>query len=171
LDTMSRVNINIGEVVSSIESRLSVLENNELYLRPVCFDLIDKLTYRIHVKGEDSNNKAIGTYSEGYMKVRTGTDFKSEVIARGPLKGKPREKYNRAADTKVICSLTRQLENDWNVIETTGGYGIGFLNELNFKKTGWLEHTYQKKIFALTEQELAFAVESINETVNGLLNE
>jgi len=72
--------------------------------------------------------------------------------------GTARPNYNRTADTKVILSLTRQMENDLSVVETSGGYGIGYLNPDNLKKARWCEETYKKKILSkLTTEEIELA--------------
>lgn len=68
--------------------------------------------------------------------------------------GVSRPRYNRTADTKVILSLTRQMENDTSVIATPTGYGIGYLNQFNFQKAMWCEATYKKPILSkLTKEE------------------
>ncbi len=67
--------------------------------------------------------------------------------------GIKRKKYNRTSDTKVIMSLTRQMENDMTAIPTPTGYGIGYLNPFNAQKARWGESTYKKTIWDLTKEE------------------
>lgn len=198
---MASINIksNIGAVTADIARKLAALADKEYMPRILSFDLIDQMTKRIHIDGKDSKDAGIGTYSKGYMALRTG-DFKnSQKFTRGKNKGKnkdagiltkkktqlfgttqsvfadvtpmgiARPKHNRSSDTKVIISLTRQLENDWSVIATNKGYGIGFLNSHNFDKAKWTEATYKKKIFPLSPKELNYVQETIQElTTNGL---
>ena len=76
-------------------------------------------------------------------------------------------KYNRGADSKIIVSLTRQLENDWSVIATDDGYGIGFLNALNFQKARWVEQNKEKVIFSLSPAEQ----QHVNEVVAQLVKD
>jgi hypothetical protein len=86
------------------------------------------------------SNKEYGTFT-GY--VKTGTN---------------RPVYNRTTDTKVILSLTRQMENDMNVVPSGNGYGIVYLNPDNYKKAIWCEATYNKKILTkLTKEEIELA--------------
>jgi hypothetical protein len=165
------IRINIDDFTEAMAEKFDIIRDNEVMLRPVCFDLIDLMTQRIHIDGKDSSDKQIGTYSDDYMKVRTGQGFKSKTVSRGPNKGNARQNYNRTGDTKVIASLTRQLEGDWTAVATDSGYGVGFLNEINFNKTQWLETTYKKKIFELTQGELDYAVESFNEITGQILNQ
>lgn len=133
-----QIKTNLGEVIGDVSGRLAVLENPDYLLRPVCFDLIDLMTKRIHENGIASDGSPIGTYNNAYLKLRE-------------------KKYSRTADKKVIVSLTRQLENDWSVIPTTNGYGIGFKNSLNFDKAGWVEEQKDKVIFSLSTAEEAYA--------------
>lgn len=181
-----KINTNIEQVNTLIQSRLKQLGNPETFLRPLCLDLIDLMTKRIHIDGIASDGAAIGTYSPAYMKVRTGNYGNSAratrgankgtlknagVISRGPNKGQPRPRYNRSGDTKVIVSLTRQLESNWAVIATPKGFGIGFLNPFNFQKARWVEAQKKKEIFFLTPGERDYAIVFINdktaETLNG----
>lgn len=181
-----KINTNIEQVNTLIQSRLKQLGNPETFLRPLCLDLIDLMTKRIHIDGIASDGGAIGTYSPAYMKVRTGNYGNSGrvtrgankgnlknagLISRGDNKGKPRPQYNRSGDTKVIVSLTRQLENNWGVIATPKGFGIGFLNPFNYQKARWVEAQKKKEIFSLTPDERDYAIAFINdktaETLNG----
>lgn len=150
-------------------------------MRPVAVDVLNLMTQRIHEEGRAADDKPIGTYSPAYMKVRTGnyrnsTRYKrgtkagkakdAGVYTRGKNKGKPRPKYNRTNDTKIIVSLTRQLENDWAVIGTQKGYGIGFNNPFNAQKMKWVEERKDKKIAALTPGERAYAIEKVKKLAN-----
>lgn len=113
------VNTNIGEVSDRIRTKLAKLKDKEYLLRPVCFDLIELMKKRIHENGLNASDTAIGTYSNSYMRER--------------------KKHERSDDRKVIISLTRQLENDWSVIATARGYGIGFKNPFNLQKAIWVQ--------------------------------
>lgn len=142
---MTTVTSNIGEVTERIRAKLAKLADREYIPRTLSFDLIDLMTRRIHIDGKASDDQAIGNYNKDYLSLR-------------------RRKYNRSADPKIIVSLTRQLENDWNVIATDRGYGIGFLNPLNFQKARWVEQNKGKKIFSLSPSEQQY----VNDTVTQL---
>lgn len=134
---------------------------------------------RIHEQGKASDGADIGTYSGGYMAVRTGK-FKSNskvtkgknkgvtrdtgVFTKGENKGNPRPKFNRTDSKKVIISLTKKLELSYVVQATAKGYGIGFIDKSvniagydnstsSYDKSQYVEATYGKKIFSLTKQE------------------
>lgn len=171
--------------MGQLKRKLDILRDREYLLRPVALELIPEITQRIHQDGEASDGTQIGTYSNSYMKLRTG-DYKnaevyktgkkkgqkkdSGVYTKGSKKGQPREKYNRSSDTKVIVSLTRQLENDWTVVPTDKGYGIGFNNILNVQKLRWVEENKKKIISRLSEKERQYAIDRINELVNAALD-
>lgn len=172
---MIQFNSNGKEIIDAIKAdfqrKVSRDETDKL-LRNIAGTLTAVMRDRVHVQGKDANNKQIGTYSPEYMKVRTG-DFKSSKIVRGVNKGQARKKYNRTSDTKVILSLTRQMENDMSVceknpIKTTYGYAIGYQNDFNFDKLTWLELKYKKPILtklSVNEEEI------VDEMVNEFLND
>jgi phage gpG-like protein len=142
---------NIKVVTGRIKQQLETLKNKEYLLRPVAIEVIPMMTERIHQKGEASDGGQIGTYSNSYLRLRQG-------------------KYKRDASSKVIVSLTRQLENDWSVIATQNGYGIGFNNSFNLQKARWVEEGKSKVIFSLSKVEQEYAVDRINELVADALN-
>lgn len=182
---MITIKSNIKIVTGRIKQQIETLKNKEYLLRPVAIEVIPLMTDRIHQKGEASDGGQIGTYSSGYMAIRTGVFKSNEVYKSGPNKGKnkpigkftrgknkgsSRPNYNRDSDTKVIVSLTRQLENNWSVIATTNGYGIGFTNPFNLQKARWVEGIKDKIIFSLSKAEQQYAVERINELIADALN-
>jgi hypothetical protein len=181
-----KINItsNLGRITGNLRAKLIELQQNpDPMLRTVALAVLPEMKRRVHVDGKDSSGQLIGTYSPGYMKVRTG-DFKNSkrytrgknagklkdagtytdrtirldkqtgVFSREEKVGMARPKYNRTNDPKVILSLTRQMENDMSVVESGTGYGIGYTNPDNFKKAGYCETTYKKKILTqLTSEE------------------
>lgn len=182
---MITVKSNIKVVTGRIKQQLEQLKNKEYLLRPVAIEVIPLITERIHQKGEASDDSQIGTYSSGYMAIRTGVFKSNEVYKSGPNKGKnkptgkftrgknkglTRPSYNRSNDTKVIVSLTRKLEQDWAVIATPNGYGIGFLNPLSLQKLRWVEGIKDKTIGNLSKSEQQYAVDRINELIADALN-
>ena len=175
---MIDITSNIGEVVIGLKEKIEGLKKPDGMLRIVALAVLPEMRKRVHVEGKDSSSGQIGTYSTGYMKVRTGNYGNSDRVIRGASKGKAknagnytkgqnatfdvktkkanstRPNYHRGTDTKVILSLTSQMENDMSVMATPSGYGIGYQNSLNMKKAIWNEDQYNKKILtALTQSE------------------
>ena len=142
---------NIKVVSGRIKQQLEQLKNKEYLLRPVAVEVIPLMTERIHQKGEASDDGQIGTYSNSYLRLR-------------------QRQYKRDASNKVIVSLTRQLENNWSVIATQNGYGVGFTNPFNLKKARWVEGIKSKSIFSLSKTEQTYAIDRINELVSDALN-
>lgn len=140
--------------------------------RVVATSLVGVVRKRIHTDGVATDGAQIGTYSDKYMKVRTGLGYENIGVyksgkkkgqprppagnfSKGPRKGQPRPKYNRTSDTKVVASLTRKMENDFAVVAVGENYGLGYLNELSYDKSQWVEATYNgREIFSLTDEEL-----------------
>lgn len=149
---MTVYNSNIPIVLESVADILAAIRNTDELLRKSASAMVPLIRIRVHVDGNDSNNQPIGVYEDGYLKVRQG------------------KKYNRTADSKVILSLTRQMENDLSVIALNGGYGIGYKNNFNFDKSQWLEEKYDKEIFSLSKEELRGVEELIIEHTSNAIN-
>lgn len=143
------INTNIAQVSARIISKLERLKDKEYLLRPLCFDLLEIMKRRIHEDGKNASGSAIGTYSKNYLLER-------------------QRKYQRSSDPKIIVSLTRQLENDWSVIATAQGYGIGFKNKFNLQKARWVE-AQKGVIFSLTAEENQYANDFIAHKTNEAL--
>jgi hypothetical protein len=146
---MATITTNIKSVVDKLKTNFDLLKDKEYLLRPLAIETIPMMKERIHRDGKATDEGQIGTYSSGYMNARIAN--------------------NRSEDTKIIVSLTRQLENDWSVIATTNGYGIGFNNPFNFKKARWVEANKSRIIFNLSPVEKKYISERIQELVNGAI--
>lgn len=177
---MITVRTNISHVIGSLKAKFQALKSTEELTRTLATNTRASMMQRIHVEGLASDGQPIGTYSAGYMKVRTGnfknagkrnsgtfTDRtirlnKQNGVFTGEDKvGKKRPNYNRTNDTKVVISLTRQMENDFVTTPTpSGGYGVGYNNLENYKKVAFVESTYNKPIFKLTDAEKQQAKET-----------
>ena len=105
---------------------------------------------RIFDKGKDSTGGEIGKYSKGYLKQRI--------------------KDNYPPSTKVILQATRQMSNDWTVINTGKELGLGFKNSFNADKSEWVEITYNKSIFSHTKDELDTLGKVLDIEIKKLLN-
>lgn len=170
---MITIRTNTQLIISQLTERIGSVLNTQEMMKSVATGVLPVMKKRVHEDGLDSSGKAIGTYSEGYMKVRTGNYGNSGTYKRGAKKGQPKDagkftkgkhkgsprpKYNRTSETKVVGSLTREMENDMIAIPTDQGYGIGYTREDNHKKALYLDKTYNKRILTqltAAEEELA----------------
>lgn len=150
---MAAINIKIdtSKMTQDLKVRFDKLRNRDYLLRPVAIEVLPLMTRRIHQNGGASDGTQIGTYSESYLELR-------------------QKKYNRSGDTKVIVALTSQLENDWAVLATETGYGIGFNNPFNLQKLRWVEEVKGKIIGQLTKEESDFVNERLQELIQNALN-
>lgn len=149
---MVAVSFDLSNLIK-LQSQLEKIIDPEYLLRPLAFDEIDLMTKRIHVDGKNAADGQIGEYNSAYLKyVRIA-------------------KYNRTAERTIISSLTRQQENDWHVIPTEKGYGVGFLNEFNLQKARWLEENKNQEIFSLSPSELKFAQDRIAQLIEEAFKE
>ena len=145
------IKLDFAKVAKSIGDKFELLKDKEYLLRPLAIETIPNMKDRIHIQGKATDGVEIGQYSAGYLAIRQ-KDFK------------------RSADTKIIVSLTRQLEADWAVVGTATGYGIGFNNKINRQKARWVEDQKKKIIFNLTEAEKKYITERLGDLVNGAIN-
>jgi hypothetical protein len=148
---MITIKTNINVVATSLIKKLEILRNPKPLLRPVALDVLVLMTSRIHEEGKAADVGQIGTYNNNYLRLR-------------------QKCFKRSADKKIIVSQTRQLENDWSVIGTGNGWGIGFKNNVNAQKLKWVEEIKKKKIGALTASEKEFAITKFQKLVQIELN-
>jgi hypothetical protein len=181
---MITLNTNFSEILGAEISKLSSFDAKRICMMQAAY-VAGEWRKRIHQDGIAADGSQIGTYSPGYMKVRTGLFSNADLYkrgkkkgeaknsglySRGDNKGKSRPKYNRTNDTKVIASLTRQMENSMAAIPTDTGAAVAYHDDLSMKKSKWVEATYGKKIFALTKEEKDSVIEiAKNEAKNMLL--
>ena len=157
-------------------------------LDDLCFEIASALKAeiknRVHVEGKASDGSQIGTYSKGYLVVRSGAYKDSKVgksgrntgkitsagfHAKGSKKANKRKMYNRGTESNVILSLTRQMELDLDntrPIPIEGGYGIGYRNDFNYMKAMWNQDRYGKPIWNLSEDEKKMAKDIVSNYVN-----
>jgi hypothetical protein len=103
--------------------------------------------------------------------LKQGKTSDPGTYTKGVNKGQRRAQYNRDSSTKVIFSLTRQMENDWSIIAIPNGYGLGFKNAENFKKSQWVEKLYNKPVWILSEDEKKLALSIAENYIEGQLND
>ena len=116
---------NIADIAGTLLKQIKGLEtggsNNDKVLRAIADSALSLVRPRIHQQGKRADGQPIGTYSNSYLNYRV-------------------KKKNRENDGKVVLSLTRNMENDFQVIATDTGYGLGFNNPDNVKKADWLQN-------------------------------
>lgn len=126
---------NMAYVLSSVSLKLNSLDVKRM-TNIQATSLLAVMRDRIHVQGLDSNGAQIGIYTPAYIKYT-------------------RKKAGRGTDSKVILSLTRQMENGYILVEIPNGTGIGHSTQEDALKARWCEETYGKKIFKPTAEEEA----------------
>lgn len=124
-----------------------IIANQDPILLAVSSGILSLVTNRIHVQGKRANGAAIGQYANSYMRERQAN--------------------NRGTDRNIIFSLTRQMENDFTVVEAGGLIGLGFNNTTNAQKARWLETRFPDT-YALSAEEETEMVLIIEDYINGL---
>lgn len=149
---MITIQSNIDVVAVRLIGKMEQIKQPDNLLRTIAENMRGELKFRIHTEGKNASNQEIGKYKNAYLKLR-------------------QRKYNRTADSKVVLSLTGQMENDFVVIPVAGGYGLGFNNPFNAKKAAWNENKFGKsaKIYALSEKEKSKVKLIIDEYINKII--
>lgn len=130
---------NIGSVAGSLLSRIRQMtaQVNDKLIRTIAVDALAEMKNRIHTEGKKADDSPIGTYTNPYLKRRQ------------------KKPYNRTGDTKIIYSLTRKQETEFQVIATEKGYGLGWIDSgggsglnkgsvTNFDKANFLDERFGK---------------------------
>jgi len=178
------ITTHINSNLDDLSDRLSNMDKDAM-IRDVALSVLPMIRKRVHVEGEASDGSQIGSYTKGYLVVRSG-QFQNNrkkhgegfvkaggqkgQYTKGNKTGKKRAYYNRGTDRKVVLSLTRQMEDDLSVIPIDDGYGIGYNNPDNFKKAIWNETRYKKSIWNLSEEELKTVDRVVNDHLSKALN-
>lgn len=139
---MITVSSNIGQVAANLTAKLKEFQGSikDKVLRTVAITELAEVKVRIHQEGKKADDSQIGEYTNPYLKLR-------------------QTKYNRTSSPTIIFSLTRKMENEFVVIGTEKGYGLGWLDSKegknsvsNFDKSKFLEERFGK-VYKLTEKE------------------
>ena len=144
------IELDVNSELNAIRQKVAdqILSNNHPILLAAASGVLSLVAYRIHTEGKRANGTPLGVYSSAYLRRR-------------------QTKYNRTADSKVIASLTRQMENDFSAVEDGNRIGLGFKNKTNFEKATYIEGMYPGTYLLSTDEERV-VTDVINDFVNGI---
>lgn len=138
---MIKVSSNLGQVAASLSSKLTEFKGviKDKVTRAVATTELAEVKVRIHQDGLKADESPIGEYKNAYLKRRQ------------------KKPYNRTADSKIIFSLTRKMENEFVVIPSGDGYGLGWIDGgkesvSNLDKSKFLEERFGD-VYKLTKKE------------------
>lgn len=149
------INIDTSDFDTAIDEVKSLIENTDVWMRPIAVELAGEMHDRIHRRGLASDGNPIGSYSSSYLNFR--------------LKNK------LGGDSKIILVQTRKLQNSWGAFPTSNGWGVGFVDDAatdgvtSLKKIQFTEQRTGKKITDPTKEENDFIQQRFNEIINQLL--
>jgi len=182
---MITISSNFDDVIKQVNADFENIDI-EAMTREQATTVMGMMRTRVHEEGTAADRSQIGTYSKGYLVFRSGAFKNSGKISKGKNKGKlknagsytkgsskgsNRTRYNRGSDTKVILSLTRQMESDLAIVPVDNGYGIGYNNSENYNKAIWNEKRYRKEIFAVSEEEMKVVNQIADKYINEAIND
>jgi len=182
------ISSNITDVMGSLSAKLTALAENDYknIIRTVATSMNGVISERIHEQGLDANGAKIGNYDTKPIYVNPnnatrkfpteGKKGKTKFISTGlPHKTKYFDGGYNEFKTQVgknigsvNLNLTGQMNNQFTVIATKDGYGLGWADEKIFDRARFFEtKKYNKTIWGVTESE----GEIINEIVNNAVND
>lgn len=194
---MIRAESNIREVVANYTARLNSLNKGgqgyDSTMREVATTMRGEISRRIHSEGENANGGDIGRYSTNpiYVSVaanagrsfgrpigktrkskfetgkKKGQDHRSRYFAGGYNEYKTAIGRNRLG--KVNLSLSGQMANQFSIIATSDGYGLGWSNTEMFERARHLEKKYGQ-VWALTPDEKIMSTAIVQNQINKIIN-
>jgi len=151
---------------------MNVLQKTNKMERAVATSMLTITNERIFDKGKDASNSSLGNYSDGYMSQRKKANYPSntKIILQGLERTPKGTRQNPNKRGTTTYKATGEMENDFSVISTGQTLGLGFKNQFNADKSGWVEETYDTKIFEHTPQELKSLSSLMEKEVKKILN-
>ena len=131
-------------------SQMKALSSDQVITK-VLITVHQQVTTRAFDAGKDANNTDIGEYSDKYIKTR--------------------QKKGLGTSRKVVLEFSGQMRNDF-LLKNQGSnvWTSGFSNEANFDKSEFVEETYKKEIFKLSNNEEKLIDELISNETKRILN-
>lgn len=189
---MMKANTNLNDVLLSYAAKFASLtkggQGYDSTLREVATAMRAEVSRRIHSAGKNSNDAPIGNYStkpmyvslsavpkpkgvgrgkSGQTKFKDGSPHRSKYYASGYLDYKTDVGRNKLGT--VNLSLTGQLSNQFSVIATSNGYGLGWSNDEMYNRSQALQKKYGQ-VWFLTEAETNLSNEIAQTQINKILN-
>ncbi len=109
---------------------------------------------RIFEKGLDGTDSKIGTYSTKPISISKKNQARN--TGKTYFRGGYAEYKKEIGKNPGFVNLrnTDQMRMDYGLIINGTSFGFGFQNELNYKKSQWIEEKYDKSIFDNDSKEL-----------------
>lgn len=189
------IDISINNAIDELADKLKSVDIDTL-MKIIATNTLPEVRRRVHTEGEASDGSQIGTYTKGYMVLRTGGyqnkgksnsgyytkgksavfDIKSRKAVKYHSKKKVtgssmRTNYNWPNDPKVILSLSRKMQQQMVVLKTDNGWGIGYTNVDDYNKAIWNEARYKKPIWNLSEKETELVQKDAEKYIDQKLND
>lgn len=142
-----------NELISLID-RINAAIKSERILRVAVSTVLAEHKPRIFEKGLDGNGSKIGTYGTDPISISKKNQAKQ--TGKTYFKGGYAE-YKKAIGKNngfVNLDNTSQMKQDYGIVKSGTGLGLGFQNQINYEKSQWMQDKYDKNIFDHTDQEL-----------------
>lgn len=191
---MIKATSNVNELIAGMLTKLNGYqkggEGYSTVLREVATTMRGEMGRRIHSEGKNANDSKIGDYSTKpiYVSISdnpgrsfgrpigktgrsvfksTGKDHKSRYFEGGYSQFKTAIGRNQLGS--VNLSLSGQMANQFSVVATADGYGLGWADTEKLERAKHLENKYGK-VWGLTEGEKELANEIIADHFKQIFN-
>ena len=172
-----QIRTNANQVIRNLTQRLTNPQSIDNTIKRIATTMLAELGTRVFEEGKASDEGDIGLYSKKpiYVSVasnparsfgrpigktgkskfesgkKAGQDHKSRYFPQGYDQYKTTVGRNQLG--KVNLSLSGQFSRQMTIIPTAKGYGIGWVNNEMFKRSGFFTKKYNKAIWKLTSDE------------------
>lgn len=135
-------------------ANLNRLQDTDKAMRAALTSVLATQKKRVFQSGQDASQTKIGRYST----KTTSIAKKQQAVQTGKtyFKGGYAEYKSLIGKNPGFVTLrnTDQMMMDYGMfVLGKGQYGLGFANEVNFNKSGWMEDKYKKDIFAESQDD------------------
>lgn len=124
---------------------------------------------RIFQKGQDTSGATIGQYSTNPISISKKSQARN--TGKTYFKGGYAEYKSAIGKNPGYVNLrnTDQMMMDYGVVANGNEFGLGFQNQENANKAGWMTDKYDKEIFSLTDNEVEIFADVVVQQLNRAL--
>lgn len=143
----------VANELTILVDRINSAITNDRNIRTALTSVLAVHKPRIFEQGKAANGSKIGTYSTAPASISKKRQARN--TGHSYFKG-GYSQYKREVGKNpgfVILRDTDQMYADYGVQGSSGTWGIGFTNQFNANKSGWVEEHFNKDIFQLNESE------------------
>ena len=140
--------------IKGLVDRINNAIRDEKHKRVAITTVLASHKPRIFQQGLDANGNQIGTYGTDPISISKKNQARN--TGKTYFKGGYSEYKSAIGKNQGFVNLrnTDQMMMDYGIVQTGQEFGLGFQNNENGNKAGWMHEKYDKEIFALSDKEV-----------------